>query len=292
MIEIVTSENLAEFNAARMRTTPEPAPAAVDADQVEALDDAPETEAVPEPKRAGNPKIEKRFSDLSAKARAAEDRATAAEARATAAEARTAPAQPASTAPLAEANAKPTPAQFVDAFEYAEALAEWSAETALAKRDKADADKVTAAERSKVVATWTERMTAAKAETPDFEEMLASSSVSVGDDVRDAIIESEFGPKILYELASDPELAERLGKKSIRAQLVEIGKMEARFEAKGIKPGTAAPAPAPVQRRAAPEPITAVRGSKSADNPVSDDGEFVGTFSEWKAARQKMQRSR
>ena len=60
--------------------------------------------------------------------------------------------------------------------------------------------------------------------------MVASSSVVVNDAVRDAIIESDIGPRILYELASDDELAEKLTSLSTAGALKLIGKLEAQFE--------------------------------------------------------------
>ena len=100
----------------------------------------------------------------------------------------------------------------------------------------------------------------------------------VSDQVRDAIIESDVGPKILYHLAENPEIAEALSKKSVTAALREIGRLEARFDVK--EPSKT------VQKTRAPAPIQPLRASSSAsDVGVGSDGEFHGTASQWREAR-------
>jgi glucose-6-phosphate isomerase len=58
--------------------------------------------------------------------------------------------------------------------------------------------------RQQVITAWADRVAKAKAEMPDFDDMVTSSEVQVTDAVRDAILESEVGPRILYHLAEDP----------------------------------------------------------------------------------------
>jgi hypothetical protein len=106
--------------------------------------------------------------------------------------------------------------------------------------------------------------------------MVASSDVVVSDDIRDAILESDVGPKILYHLAENSEFAKKVASMPTRAALKEIGKLEARFEAKA-EPVVKSKAPAPVT------PLKAVSGV--ADTKISSDGNWYGSYAEWKAAR-------
>ena len=178
-------------------------------------------------------------------------------------------------------DAKPQPNQFEDAFEYAEALAEWSTEQALVRRDQEDVNRRADAERQKVIQTWASKVATAKSELPDFDDMVASSDVVVPDHVRDAILESEVGPRILYELADNAELAKKITGMSLSASLREIGRLEARFESKTeTKPSN------PVGKSKAPTPINPIRGTGSGMSvEVDSNGAFHGTYQAWKAAR-------
>lgn len=286
---VVTSENLAEFNSQRMGLSSAPVPTeAVEKTEpvVEQLSEethAEEGDKAEQEEHKPNPKMEKRFSDLTrqredARRDAAKEREAreVTEAKLKELEAKLNPPQE------DKPDAKPTPAQFTDAFEYAEALAEWSAENALKNRDKAEAEKQKVAAHDQTIKAWTGRQDAAKSALPDYEETIASSTVAVSDQVREAILESDVGPQLLYYLAKNPDIAEKLAGKSVNAALREIGKLEA------VLSGETPSAPAkPVQTpsKASP-PISPIRATKPADSPIGSDGVFHGSFADWKAARQ------
>lgn len=291
---IVTSENLAEYNADKLGLASESSPTAADtvdeksssepaADKGQSEQKLAEDEATGTDEKKQNPKLEKRFSELTkarkeAEAQVAEERKAreSLEARLAALESNRAPNQE------PESNRKPTPDDFKDAFEYAEALADWSAEQALARRDQEIKQKEVQAKRETVIQTWQQKLEATKAELPDYEVMVASSDVKVNDTVRDAILESDVGPRILYELASDDELAEKLSTMTTAGALKLIGKLEAQFEK------TEAPAKADKKTVAAkskaPEPIRPLR-STSGIADVGMDGNDM-SYQQWKAARQ------
>jgi hypothetical protein len=284
---VVTSENLAEFQAQKLGlATQEPEAVAAEeaepvAEQEESSEPVEAEKEATDTEKKQNPKLEKRFSELTkqreiARQEAAREREAreALEARLRALEQQANPQQ------AREANEKPTPAQFSDAFEYAEALAEWSAEQAIVNLKKEESEKQAQAEREKVIKSWNAKLEAAKAELPDYEDMVASSDVVVGDHIRDAILESDVGPKILYHLAENPEIAEKLSSLSTASALREIGKLEARFEK------VETPAAKAVSVSKAPAPIAPLKAKGSAlDVNVDSKGEFHGTFQAWKAAR-------
>jgi len=169
---------------------------------------------------------------------------------------------------------KPQPGQFTDAFEYAEALSEWKVESALKARDQQAA-------QQGIVKVWTERLAAAKVDIPDYDEVMASSNVQVSDAVRDAILESDVGPKVAHYLASNPDVAEALKAKSPSAAMREFGRLEAKLSGEKA-PAVAKPADTPSR---APAPITPIKATKAADSPIGSDGEFHGTYAAWKEAR-------
>ena len=281
---VVTSENLADFNANKLGLASEESPTAATVEETPVEPAAEkgqseprlaEDEATGTEEKKPNPKLEKRFSELTRQRKEAEAKIKELEGQLAAKESFRAPNQE------SEGSQKPTPDDYQDAFKYAEALAEWSAEQALAKREKEVKQKEVEAKRETVIQTWQQKLESTKAELPDYEEMVASSNVSVNDTVRDAIIESDVGPRILYELASDDEMAEKLSTMTTAGALKLIGRLEAKFEK------TEAPAKAERKTVAAksnaPEPIRPLRSTGGVAE-VSLDGNDI-PYQQWKAAR-------
>jgi hypothetical protein len=130
------------------------------------------------------------------------------------------------------------------------------------------------------MAEWNKRQSEVKKELPDYDDMIASSEVVVSDQVRDAIFESDLGPRILYHLAENPEVAEKLSKLTSIGALREIGKIEARLEKAPQEEVKAA------TKSNAPKPISPIRATSAAtDNNLDSNGEFHGTYQQWKEAR-------
>lgn len=241
---------------------------------------------VEEEKPARKPKLEQRFSELTQARRAAEEKAAAAEARAEAAEAKAREVEGKSAPQVAidpdDVGPKPKPADYTDAFEYAEDLAKWSTDKALKDRDIREAKAKEESARGEVLKAWQTRLDNTKAEIPDFEEMVTSSELSVSDVVRDTIIESEFGPKLLYHFASDDDAAQKLNGMTVKQALMHIAKLEAKYESAAEK---ASEVREEKPRMRLPTPITAIKSGTTAGNPVTAPGEFSGSYSQWKALR-------
>ena len=287
---VVTSDNLAEWTANKLGLASEEAPVAAEAvEETPDSEPAVEAQAESEPeaedeaqvtdKPKQNPKLEKRFSELTKRAKQAEADKASLEARLQEIESRQAPASPKAD-PVSE---KPQASQFNDAFEYAEALAEWSAEKALEQRDIQEQQRKVDEQRNEVIKSWSAKLEAAKADIPDFDDMVASSNVQVRDEVRDAILESDVGPQILYHLASDDDYANKLAAMPTNKALKELGKLEVQFERKEApieksEPVARSKAPAPIK------PLTAGKGT--SDVLIDGNGAFHGTYAQWKAARQ------
>ena len=294
---VVTSANAEEFYANRLGLAEEAPVEAVEEKSAEPTEEANdqseqpteeiETKATEEKKQ--NPKLEKRFSELTKQREEARKEAAKEREARESLENRIKELEGRAEPKPVEENVKPSPSQFNDAFEYAEALAEWSAENALLNRDKAEAERKVQDERSKVIKSWNDRLINVKADLPDYDEMIASASdITVNDAIRDAMLESEQGPRILYHLAENPELAEKLNTLSTVSALREIGKLEAKFEAsetpKDAK--TDAETKPSIARSKAPAPISPIKTSSAvADVGVGSDGEFHGTYQQWRESR-------
>ena len=296
---IVTSENLAEFAAQKLGLVETPANEAVNEDANSAVTepdaeadqsgqdgegkDATATDEAKEKKP--NPKLERRFSEITKQREQARQEAQREREQREALEARLkeleAKVNPPAAQPEDELGEEPKPEMFNDMFEYARALAEYTADKKLMERDKEEKARQAQAEQEAKFQAWADRVNAAKNELPDFDDMVQSSDVRVSDPVRDAIIESEHGPKILYWLAENTDFAKKLADMSVVSAVREIGKIEARFEkAKD-------PEPKPVVGKSkAPAPINPLRGAvNTVDANMDADGNFHGTYQQWKAAR-------
>ena len=287
--QVLTSENAADFYATKMNLAGQSsAEAEVEDSPSEPTDNndrsesGAEKEAKPTEERKQNPKLVKRFSEITmqreqARQEAAQEREARQKLEAELAAVR----QQVNPQQGRPNDGKPQPSQFTDAFEYAESLADWSAEQALVRRDLEDLERRADEARQKVISTWANKVAAAKSEIPDFDDMVASSGVAVSDPIRDAILESDVGPQILYHLAKEDDLAKRIASMSPFAALREIGKLEAKFETQ-----TQSKQSNPVGKSKAPPPISPIRNAGNANQvEIGSDGQFHGSYQAWKAAR-------
>jgi hypothetical protein len=285
---VVTAENATTFYAERLGLADEQAPTeAVEITEPEGEIEQSEPEAKEEaeeqkPEKQKD-KLNKRFDKVTKRAQEAEAKARELEEKLKSYEAGNTQ-QPRQETVKSED--KPQAHQFNDAFEYAEALAEWSAENALKQRDVQEAQRKAQEAQEKVLKTWNEKIEKAKADLPDFDRMVKSSDIVVSDPIRDSILESDVGPQLLYHLASNEDFAKELTEMPISKALKELGKLEAKFEAKEEKPSKAEKREA-VSSSKAPEPIRPLSGGKvGKDVMIDTNGEFHGTYAQWKAARQ------
>ena len=289
---VLTSDNSEAFYAQKLGLAEEaPVEAVVDENPTEPTEEAEEQsgqesdEIKATEEKKSNPKLEKRFSELTKQREEARKEAQREREQRESLENRLKELEERATPRPVEIqeNVKPQPHQFNDAFEYAEALAEWSTEQALINRDKQEAERRAQEERNKVLDSWNKRLNDAKADLPDFDDMVASSDVVVSDHIRDAILESDVGPQILYHLAENPELADKLNSGSPISALRQIGRLEAQFERKEAPVAESKPS---VARSKAPAPINPIKtGSGVVDVGVDSNGEFHGTYQQWREAR-------
>lgn len=281
---VVTNENKAEFVAEKLgwnKETPvaaEPAEPVESAEPAEASEEAKATE-----ERKQNPKLQQRFSEITKQREAARQEAERErqarielENKVKEMEAKLNPPEP------AEADPKPKPEQFSDMFEYAEALAEWTADKRFKEEKVKEAAQAAERERQKVMETWSSRVNDFRSKTPDFDDLVGSADVVVSNEVRDAIFESDVGPQILYHLAENPDIARKLQGLTPIGALRMIGKLEAKFE-------DAPEAPAQketVAKSKAPPPITPIKAAASGPvTELDDNRQFHGSYQAWKAAR-------
>ena len=285
---VVTSENLAEFNAKKMGLADRaPVEAVVEKTPTEPTESQSQSEPLGEDEatateeRKRNPKLELRFEKITKQREEARQEAKrereareSLEAKVRELEGKASPK--AETQPTGE----PKPENFSDMYEYAKALTDYRVEQRMGEEKQKEAQAKQQAEREKVISAWTDRVKAAKSEMPDFDDMVGSADVVVSNEVRDAIFESEVGPRILYHLAENPEYAEKLSSMTVASALRNIGKLEAQFEKTEPTSKTV------VGKSKAPAPINPIRSAANGrDVPLTSDGKFEGSYQAYKAAR-------
>jgi len=278
MANVLTSENSAEFYANKLGLAEDSPTEAVETEPVAEIEQSEpvvenEEKVTEEPK----PKVKMRFDEVTKQRDIAKQEAEQARIRTQELEQELKAIKSQAVLKEQSRDEKPRPDQFVDAFEYAEALADWSAENAVMRARQEDVEKMKQAERAKVIDTWNKKLEATKSELPDFDDMVASSDVVVSDQVRDAILESDVGPRILYHLAENQDLAEKISKSSLSSALREIGKLEAKFE-------KTEPVKSVAQKSKAPAPISPIKAGTSEQAIITDTDKM--TYSQYKAMRQ------
>jgi len=283
---VVTSENLAEFTAKRMgladSTPSEAAPVAEppqddngQSEPVEASEEATTTED-----RKRNPKLEIRFEKITKQREEAREEARKEREQRESLEAKVKELESRNQPQKVEAAEEPRPEQFTDMYEYAKALTDYKVDQRLGEEKQKVEQAKAEAQRQQVINTWAKRVESAKAEMPDFEAMVGSADVVVSNEVRDAIFESDVGPQVLYHLAENPDIAEKLQGMTVTSALRTIGKLEAQFEKAEPQTKTV------VGKSKAPAPINPIRSAANGrDVNLTSDGNFHGSYQAWKAAR-------
>lgn len=116
----------------------------------------------------------------------------------------------------------------------------------------------------KLLSDWEEKVEKAADKYDDFNSTIASS-LDPKNPVAAAIMEADNGADILHYLASNPQEAKRLDAMNVRAQIREIGKIEAKLQAKPVEPKTPSKAPAPIT------PLAGTATVASTDPSETDD---------------------
>ena len=189
--------------------------------------------------------------DTATKAAEAEDRAQRFEAELNVLRAQAQPMQ---------ATNKPSRGQFSSEDDYIEALTDWKADAAVAKREYQQREAQLMAEQADVANQWEKRQQTAIASITDYAEVVGTSEIQIPPYVHQAMLESEQGPEIAYYLALHPEEAKRIAAMKPLAAIRRITDLERDLmDTADDKPATKTTSDSPKKSRA-PEPITQVKG--------------------------------
>lgn len=146
-------------------------------------------------------------------------------------------------------------------------------------RDEEQRSKATASQ-TKIANEWSDREKVFQAATKDYEDVVMpyveDGLKDLSDGARAIIVESGVGPNVLYHLASNPDVVERISALSPLRQIVEIGKLEDALSAPVAKKSSNAPAPI--------KPVGQGRTSVNGYNENMSDAEYE-TFRKSQGAR-------
>lgn len=185
---------------------------------------------------------------------------------------------------------EPKPDDFKTVGEYTRALTKYHVDKAATNARTQAAQNRQQEQANAVIAAHVERQDKFRESTPDYDEVIeAASKVETPHLVVQYLVESDVGPQLAYHLAKNPDEISRLSKLSPSRQLAELGKLEAKLEAKPAPAanGNGAKLAASEVSRA-PAPIQPLDAKTT---PVQKDPSQM-TVSELRAFRQQEARAK
>ena len=135
--------------------------------------------------------------------------------------------------PAQAAPQRPEPANYEKYDDYIDALTDWKAEQAVAKRMEADSTRKVAETRAQ---TFAERQTQARTVLTDYDDVVGGSDTPIANHVGEVLMESDLGPQLAYHFAKNPDVLLRLNSMNPTAAAREIGRLEATLSAKPATP--------------------------------------------------------
>lgn len=192
---------------------------------------------------------------------------------------------------------RPVKAQFQDETayesardEYMDKKASWLARrevaATIAERERKAAEARAMEETQRVTTTYKQRVDKAVEKYQDYFAVAESPDVAISVPMAQAIMASEYGPEIQYQLGKNPAEAERISKLSVPQQLLALGRIEAKLAAEASTPEPEPEVkPEPVQKTvsSAPAPVQRLKGS--GDNATKDISQM--SMEEYAAHRRK-----
>lgn len=166
---------------------------------------------------------------------------------------------------------------------YETAREKYSADIIESKLQHAEAVKQQTSERQSIADGWADKIVKARSEIADFDEVAFSEDTPMSEPMLDAIVTSELGAQIAYELGKNQDEAERISKLPPVAAIREIGKIESRIAShKPAKEGEEEP---PEASTKAPKPPVPVRRPAGNTGGEPGDDRPYGEWLKWRDAQ-------
>jgi len=224
-------------------------------DESEAQEDEGEDK---KPKKLGN--VQKRINKLTKKL-SAKDQEIEYWKKAALARGESEKTEPQKETLKADISKKPSADDFEDHADYVEALADWKVDQKLKSHQESQRQAQVQAKEQEKARTFGQKLKEFSNKHDDFDELVDGvNDVLISPFVQQGIVESDYGPEIMYELAKDREEYERISSLSDAAAIRELGKIELRIierlESKTKKQTS--------KTTNAPEPITPIKGRSAS----------------------------
>lgn len=188
---------------------------------------------------------------------------------------------------------KPTPEQYSTYEDYVEALTDWKTDRKLAEAKENFQQEQQARsqeqEFKKNLERYNSRLLEVRDMYDDFDEVFGSAEGEHPDYVRDAIIDSEYGPDIAYYLAKNPKEYQDIVNSSQVSALRKIGRIEhaITLQNEGATATTAQKATGSPARTSALRPTKPVGGTVKGTVPPDEM-----SYSEYRKWRDKQDKER
>jgi uncharacterized small protein (DUF1192 family) len=168
-------------------------------------------------------------------------------------------ATPAPATPAAVNDQPPKSEDFTDYDQYTRALTRYELKQARSEERAAEATKTNSDK-------WQERVKETKKTAPDFDDVMSDADVPISNVMQQMMLESEIGPRMVYELAKNPAEAKRIAQLSPIAAVKELTKLEAKLTA-AAAPATPATAPKVLPK---PPALVGNASTPTASNDLND----------------------
>ena len=173
---------------------------------------------------------------------------------------------------------KPRPESFDTHEEYVEALVEWKAEEKQKQLESKNAENKKRDEEKNARKSHGSRVQEFKKSHADFDEVISSvDDIETPYFLSDAIIKSDLGPELMYELGKDPDRFEEICAMRPDQALKAIGKLEAKIEQSASPTKTTTTK----KQSGAPAPLSPVGGGSASVAKSEDEM----SYQEYKAHR-------
>lgn len=178
---------------------------------------------------------------------------------------------------------KPRSDQFETNEEYVDALTDWK----LQQMQKENAEKEKQAklktEFESKAQTFQQKVETFKTEHQDFDDLMeAVDDIPISVNVQDAILASDDGPALMYELAKNRDLYKKINGMNRDRAFLEIGKIEARIQKSSDSTQSKEAKPTTTK---APPPIKPVGTSGTASAQKSPDDMTFNEYKKWRESQ-------
>ncbi|QDP68069.1 MAG: hypothetical protein Unbinned5081contig1003_1 [Prokaryotic dsDNA virus sp.] len=158
---------------------------------------------------------------------------------------------------------EPNPDDYDKPTDYYKAFAKWSFKQEQKELSKQSQQEKENQRLTEVQRKWQEQENKFKEDHEDYEDAVSAlEDVYIDQGAFGAILESDIGAQIIYELGNNEELIEKLSTLRGSAAIKEIGKIEARLQSQPKKKIT--------KTTKAPPPISTAKGSAKITKDIND----------------------